>query len=443
MIIGETYKLIEKIGKGSYGDVYIVTNIKTNEFFAAKQVSKKILQETNKLYFNNEVYILKNLPEHPNLIKFYGIYETLTNYYVIMDFCNGHSLEEIIKRKKVLNKPFTEEECRYIIYQLLTAINILSKNNIIHRDIKCENVLLNYKTQNSLLKMDIMQANIKLIDFGFSRYIQKNKLAASIVGTPLFMDPYILNELNSLLENKKNNVNKYNKKEAIYEPIDIKGEKSFYDYRTDLWSVGIVMFEILFGHMPFNAKNANQLLKEIDKFSFYFPIEEKKKLSCLTVQFLNKLFIKDFRKRPFVEELLMDEWFKVKLDNDNEKRMELISMNERINLENSQKEIYFENFFKIIPQKTLKERKTINKMQHINQLLERIRINNYSDKKYENNQISMNEGKNILIRENEYFTNCKNKRMGILNFDDDKERNEKIDENYIEAETKRLFEHIP
>ena len=112
------------------------------------------------------------------------------NHYIILEYCNGGNLERAMKYHiDTFNKPITEEITRYFISNILIGITYLNKNNLIHRDIKSDNILLHYENEEDLITHNFLKAKIKIIDFGFARYLEQDELAGSLVGTPMYMSP--------------------------------------------------------------------------------------------------------------------------------------------------------------------------------------------------------------------------------------------------------------
>ena len=99
-MIVEDLTLIKQIGKGSFGEVFITSKAGTKELFATKKVKKSmVMDEKVKKYFNNELFILKNV-NHPNIVKLYDIKQTLNNFYLVFDLCNGGGLSNCLERYK-------------------------------------------------------------------------------------------------------------------------------------------------------------------------------------------------------------------------------------------------------------------------------------------------------------------------------------------------------
>jgi serine/threonine protein kinase len=294
-MIFENIVFKSKIGNGVYGEVYLGLDIISKKDFAIKKISKsKLLNPENEYCFNNEVSILKYLQPHPNLIKFHLIYESISNFYIIEEYCNGGNLEQnLIKYIKKNNKPFTEEISKYIIKNILYGLSNLNSQNIIHRDLKVENILLHFDNEEDLINQNLMNSKIKIIDFGFAKFLKKNEFADSIIGTPLFMDPIILNSMNDKKENDKN----------------------MYDKKVDMWSLGIISYYILLGNLPFQGNNINELSKSIEERKFILPKNQNIYLSKNCIEFIDKLLNVDINLRPSADEILLnDNWINDKSD---------------------------------------------------------------------------------------------------------------------------------
>ena len=288
--IGKNLELFNIIGKGSYGNVYLGKNKINNQYYAVKVISKAQLQsKVVYQYFNNEIYILKHI-NHPNIVKYISLIDKKKEYWLVIEYCNGGSLVKALKYHITkYNKPVPENIVRHFIKNILTAVIYLNNKNIIHRDIKSDNILLHYDNEEDLLSNNFIKAKIKLIDFGFARYLDENELAGSLVGTPMYMDP---NVLKTFLESKSRVV------------------QGFYDQKVDVWSLGILTYELLIGIVPFMSKDIKGLFQNVNKRDFYIPKEEKRDfyLSEYGIKFIDKTLNIDPNLRPLPSELINDPW---------------------------------------------------------------------------------------------------------------------------------------
>ena len=289
MIINETIIIKNKIGKGAYGDVFLGKDLLNNNLYAIKKISKKsLIKPDTKKYFNNEINIIKNLKNHPNIVKFINIKETITNFYIIFEYLNGGDLDNFLKKYiNKYNKPIPEKIVKYIIKNVLKGLNSLNSQNIIHRDIKLSNILINYLNNSDLINENILNAEIKIIDFGFAKYLKQDEFTNSIIGTPFYMDPKILHGY--LLE---------------------KNEKKYlYNMKVDIWSIGIMTYYLLLGVFPFKAKNYENLIENIENKEYLFPLNKYEiNLSKEAINFIENTLNLDDEQRFSSEELLKHNW---------------------------------------------------------------------------------------------------------------------------------------
>jgi len=255
--IWEKYKKICKIEYGTFGEVFKVKNIKTGEYFAMKEIEKNQFEGTEDKLLN-EVEIMKKINTENNVL----INEVINNkeyLYIIMDLCE-YNLEDYIKRRK---KPISINELKEVLNQLNNTFKIMLNENIIHGDIKPKNILI------SLDRLD--KCLIKLSDYGSSRFInQSNSNSFSITGTLFSMAPEVL-----------------------------KDQKELINSKSDIWSLGILIYYMLFKEYPYNGRGEYQILKEI---------ESNKKLKSSDNEVLNDLLNK-MLKNNINERLSWEEYF--------------------------------------------------------------------------------------------------------------------------------------
>ncbi|KAJ1861670.1 Serine/threonine-protein kinase [Coemansia sp. RSA 989] len=246
------YELGAQIGRGSFATVYRGVNKKTNELVAVKSVIRSSL--TRRLLDNleTEINILRTV-KHPAIVELLDCLKSRNHIHLVMEFCSLGDLAGYMRRGKrlaLLANRFgglRMNVARSFVYQLGTAMQFLRARDIIHRDIKTQNILL--QPPASDYQMGESEAHgaiprIKVADFGFARNLPSTALAETLCGSPLYMAPEILH----------------------YEP---------YDARADLWSIGAVTYEIMTGKPPFNANNHVELARVIErtKDKITFPDE--------------------------------------------------------------------------------------------------------------------------------------------------------------------------
>ena len=269
--IEDNYKIISKLGKGSFGSVFKVQNIKTNEIRALKVIKKtSIIYQDDDHKFLKEIEILIKL-EHPNIIKIYEYYTDDINYYLITDYISNGELYNYVYKAK----SFNERQTQYIMKQVLCAVNYLHLNNIAHRDIKLENILV----EQEITSNDEQLLNVKLIDFGTSNYVktENTNYFTVKVGSPFYMAPEVLNK-------------KYNNK-------------------CDIWSCGVIMFMLLRGHPPFKGENQEELFKSIQNDIINY--NEMTELSELAKELMSKMLERNVDLRYSADECLKHKWMKI------------------------------------------------------------------------------------------------------------------------------------
>ena len=271
--------LIKSLGKGSFGEVYLSAKKDKKKYFATKKIEREKADSPNfKKYFENEINLLKHF-NHQNIVKLEGIKVTKQYYYIIMEYINGGGLSECLKiymeRHK---KAFPEEIVQYLMKQIIDGLYYLHKQKIIHRDLKLDNIMVNFDSDKDKQNLNMMKATIKIIDFGFATKLsaEKNGLAFSAVGTALNMDPLILN--------------KYAKG---------KGINLGYDQKADIWSIGTVCYELLIGKSVFDAETLGDLIEKVENGNFKVP----KSLSKEVISFINAMLQYDPKLRLSAEEL--------------------------------------------------------------------------------------------------------------------------------------------
>ena len=253
-----------EIGKGKFGLCQICTKINkdTKKNFCVKVINKfknGINEEDYKIMmWEKSIFLfLKKFP-NKNIVKSYDLFEDSQNLYLIHEYIKGFDLKEYQSKIKENNEEINPKMLINLSSQILNSINYLHSYGIIHRDIKHTNILINEKNL------------IKIIDFGLSRVLGKNEYTMNPYGSLCFKAPEIVLE----------------------RP---------YNYKVDIWSLGITLYFLLYGHTPFNKVNSNilkdQICNETIKFENDFKFE-------LMANIINECLTKNFDLRPTSDDII-------------------------------------------------------------------------------------------------------------------------------------------
>ena len=189
--------ILEKLlGKGSFGEVHLTRITGDSKLYATKVYDRERIENTEAFkYLTNEINIMHNL-NHPNIVKFIQVKKTKKHYYIVMEYCNGGELEKALEKYQLkYGKPFSEEIVQHLMRQIISAFKYMHANQIMHRDIKLENILVNFESEKDKNDLNMMKATVKIIDFGFACKIGKNALTYTTIGNPMNMSPLILKKL--------------------------------------------------------------------------------------------------------------------------------------------------------------------------------------------------------------------------------------------------------
>ena len=280
----DNYILDKQLGAGAFGEVYL-SKLATDpsKLFATKVYERKKIEGTGQFkYLTNECNIMHDL-NHPNIVKLVDVKKTKNHYYIMMEYCNGGELEGALEKyKEKYGKPFSEELVQYFMRQIIDAFKYIHANGVIHRDIKLENILLHYKTEEDKNNLNLMNATAKIIDFGFACKISGNNLAHTAVGSPLNAAPVILKKMTG------------------------ESAKLGYDQKADIWSLGSICYHMLIGKPIFDAEDMDDLISKVEKGSYKLPAN----LSREIVSFLNGMLQYEPKNRLTAEQLSNHEFLR-------------------------------------------------------------------------------------------------------------------------------------
>ena len=357
------YKVLQQLGEGSFGKAFLCKKESDGSLCVIKQVLIEGMDQKEKDDVLNESNILAKL-DHPNIIKFYDVFESKKPKHminIVTEYADGGDLSEKIKERKNKNNNFTESEILDYFTQICLAIRHIHKKKIIHRDLKSGNIFL------------MKNGFVKLGDFGIAKGFQKTMdKAKTMVGTPYYLSPEIL-------ENKP------------------------YDSKSDIWALGVLLYEMMTFKMPFNANSLPMLSVKIMRGNYIPPptiyTKDLRELvaKCLTLTL-------DAKMRPTIDEIL---------------KTPLIQNRIRSFLDEVQ---YNKEFSKTITKKYKEKEKTVIKVKEIKGLNVEV---------FEPSIISGNPINNLNIKKNnnsnkkivDYF-----KQRNIRREQEEKEKNKKRQE---------------
>ena len=167
---------IKRLGKGSFGEVYLTSKQGHSELYATKKIPKSIADSENvHKYFKNEITILQEI-NHRNIMKLTEIKQSKDNYYLVCELYNDGSLNDSLDKCKKMNRhAFTEVIIQYLMKQIVDAMKYLHSCHIIHRDLKLDNILVNFDNEQDKKNLNMLGAKVKIIDFGFTTRLDPNK----------------------------------------------------------------------------------------------------------------------------------------------------------------------------------------------------------------------------------------------------------------------------
>ncbi|XP_078388644.1 death-associated protein kinase 3 isoform X1 [Cetorhinus maximus] len=265
--VEEFYEIGEELGSGQFAIVKKCCERTTGIQYAAKFIKKRQVRASRRGVrreeIEREVNILQQL-QHSNIITLHDVYENKTDVVLILELVSGGELFDFLAQKESLS----EEEATAFIKQILDGVNYLHSKNIAHFDLKPENIML-------LDKMPV--PHIKLIDFGLAHTIEAGVEFKNIFGTPEFVAPEIVN----------------------YEPLGLP---------ADMWSIGVITYILLSGASPFLGETKQETLANISAMNYDFDEEFFSHTSELAKDFIQKLLVKDTRKRLNIKDALSHPW---------------------------------------------------------------------------------------------------------------------------------------
>ncbi|KAG7972470.1 hypothetical protein I3843_07G185500 [Carya illinoinensis] len=253
------YKLGRTIGEGTFAKVKLAVDSTNGQYVAAKIIDKKMVTESDlKCQVQREIRTMKLL-HHPNVVRIHEVLGTKTKICIVMEYVPGGQLTDKLSYAKKLE----EREARKLFQQLIDAVDYCHDKGVSHRDLKPDNLLLD------------QWGNLKVSDFGLSALRKPGDILTTACGSPSYVAPELLMN------------------------------KGYDGAAADIWSCGVILFELLAGRLPFDDSNLINLYKKICRADYTCPqwfTEDQKKL-------LSRILDPNPKKRMTIPEIVEDEWF--------------------------------------------------------------------------------------------------------------------------------------
>ncbi|KAK7109382.1 serine/threonine-protein kinase 17B-like [Littorina saxatilis] len=260
------YTIQGDIGRGKFAVVRKCKDLMTGETVAAKVIRKRRKGKSCREEILREVVMLEYAMAHPRLVKLREVFETPSELILVTEFCAGGELFH----ECVIEESFEEKDVVHLLVQILEGLCFLHENNIVHLDLK---------PQNILLTEPFPRGNIKICDLGFACLTNTGEDIRDIIGTPDYVAPEVLD----------------------YEPLSIQ---------TDMWSLGVLAYVMLTACSPFAGDTQQETFCNISQVKYDFPDDLFSHISQQARDFITQLLIKDPRQRMTARQCMEHPWLK-------------------------------------------------------------------------------------------------------------------------------------
>jgi len=256
------YDLDEKLQVGRCCVVWSGQSKETKKTYAIKVVNRTMMDPAENETVLNEVSLMKSL-RHPNVVKLFDFFETPERFYIVMQKCSGDVLDRVASLKR-----YTEKEARQLSAGLIQGVKYLHERKIAHRDLKPQNLLLESSDDNT---------SVKICDFGFAKRVHMPQSLTTLCGSKHYVAPELL----------KNHP---------------------YDESCDMWSVGVIIYFLLAGHLPFNKRDQQDLFQLIRLGRYSFDTKYWAGISDEAMDLIERLLEVDPASRATASDAMESEW---------------------------------------------------------------------------------------------------------------------------------------
>uniref|UniRef100_A0A4W5M7H9 Serine/threonine-protein kinase 17A n=1 Tax=Hucho hucho TaxID=62062 RepID=A0A4W5M7H9_9TELE len=260
----------KELGRGKFAVVRKCVEKCTGREYAAKFMRKRRKGQDCRLEIIHEVAVLELATASQRVVNLHQVYEMAAEMVLVLQFAAGGEIFNQCVAER--DEAFKEEDVKRLMRQILEGVSFLHRNNMVHLDLKPQNILL---TSNALL------GDIKIVDFGLSRMVSSSQELREIMGTPEYVAPEILN----------------------YEPISTA---------TDMWSIGVLAYVMLTGISPFLGEDKQETFLNISQINVSYQEEELEHVDQAAITFIKALLIKEPQNRATAEECLQHKWLQPK-----------------------------------------------------------------------------------------------------------------------------------
>ncbi|KAI8899953.1 kinase-like domain-containing protein, partial [Globomyces pollinis-pini] len=258
------YTIGKTIGQGAFSKVKLATHNDTGQKVAIKVIDKKLMEESakksKKIHEEREKLLLLMRLNHPNIIKTFQVIETDEECYVVMEYAKGGELMDFI----TVNGKLSEKDARKIFRQIVAGMDYIHRSNVVHRDLKLENLLLS------------QDKDILISDFGLGRTFdgETGQYMKTFCGTP------------------------------NYAAVELISGVPYNGIKSDIWAMGVVLYIMIVGEPPFAGKSISDLYKKIKSIDYVIPNTFSEEL----IDLFSKIFVKDPMKRVDMDSIISHPW---------------------------------------------------------------------------------------------------------------------------------------